>query len=70
MKIPKKILNQINRLTFIEEAIKENHHNNPNFLDGPPETWQSDERELFDTLASLEDKIKSKVNEILNPEKK
>ncbi|MDR6548496.1 hypothetical protein J2810_004586 [Chryseobacterium rhizosphaerae] len=67
MKTPKKILAQINRITLIEEVIKEKYFTNPDFINNPPDMWQKDEREMFDILADLEHKIKTQVLKILNP---
>lgn len=69
MKVPKKILKQINFISFIEEAIKENVKYSE-FVDSPPELWSDSEKELFDSMSYLECKIKEKVLEILTSKTK
>lgn len=69
MRIPKKILKQINFISFIDRVIKENV-SSPDFIDSPPEMWSSSEKEIFDALADLEFKLKEKVIEILTQKSK
>jgi len=69
MKVPQKILKQINFISFIDEAIKKNIQS-AEFIESPPEMWSNSEKELFDTMAFLESKIKEKVVEILTSKTK
>lgn len=69
MKVPQKIIKQINFISFIDEAIRQ-HIQSAEFIDSPPEIWSNSEKELFDAMAFLECKIKEKVVEILTSKTK
>ena len=61
--LSKKKIREIERLSIIHEFIKKHYYN---FVDNPPDMWDREEKELYDTLAVFEITLKEEIIKILN----
>ena len=60
--IGKKKLELINHISFSDDVIREYYDN---FTDNNPETWDKEDKLLFDAMNELEYRIIKRVNEII-----